>query len=54
MSSAPSPKIVVGVDGSATAEQALRWAVRQAELSGGQVHAVDRGVEPCRDVAGRT
>jgi nucleotide-binding universal stress UspA family protein len=35
-----SPRIVVGVDGSASADEALRWAVRQAELSGGTVAAL--------------
>jgi nucleotide-binding universal stress UspA family protein len=34
------PRIVVGVDGSPSARQALRWAVRQAELTGGTVDAV--------------
>ncbi|SFI76829.1 universal stress protein [Amycolatopsis sacchari] len=33
-------KIVVGVDGSPMSAAALRWAVRQAELTGGAVHAV--------------
>lgn len=32
--------IVVGVDGSPPGEQALRWAARQAGLTGQQVHAV--------------
>lgn len=32
--------IVVGVDGSAQSESALRWAVRQAGLTGQVVHAV--------------
>jgi nucleotide-binding universal stress UspA family protein len=34
------PRIVVGVDGSPSSRQALRWAVRQAELTGGAVDAV--------------
>ena len=34
------PRIVVGVDGSASSEQALRWAVRQAELTGAALEAV--------------
>jgi nucleotide-binding universal stress UspA family protein len=34
------PRIVVGVDGSASSEQALRWALRQAELTGAAVEAV--------------
>ncbi|WP_205326129.1 universal stress protein [Glycomyces sp. YM15] len=33
-------RIVVGVDGSASSVQALRWALRQAELAGAQVEAV--------------
>jgi nucleotide-binding universal stress UspA family protein len=33
-------RIVVGVDGSAAADAALRWAVRQAELTSGGVDAV--------------
>jgi nucleotide-binding universal stress UspA family protein len=33
-------KIVVGVDGSDSAESALRWAVRQAKLTGDIVEAV--------------
>ncbi|MGY1704831.1 universal stress protein [Geodermatophilus sp. SYSU D00697] len=33
-------RIVVGVDGSASSEDALRWAVEQARLTGQQVHAV--------------
>lgn len=36
----PQPKIVVGVDGSPASVQALRWAARQAELTGAQLHAV--------------
>jgi len=31
---------VVGVDGSASSQQALRWAVRQARLTGDELHAV--------------
>jgi nucleotide-binding universal stress UspA family protein len=38
--SAGSTKIVVGVDGSASSRAALRWAVRQAVLTGGTVDAV--------------
>jgi nucleotide-binding universal stress UspA family protein len=34
------PTIIVAVDGSPSSEQALRWAVRQADATGGQVHAV--------------
>ena len=33
-------KIVVGVDGSPSSQQALRWAARQARLTEGQLHAV--------------
>jgi nucleotide-binding universal stress UspA family protein len=33
-------RIVVGVDGSASSQQALRWAVRQARLTGDELHAV--------------
>jgi nucleotide-binding universal stress UspA family protein len=33
-------KVVVGVDGSASSQQALRWAARQARLTGGELHAV--------------
>jgi nucleotide-binding universal stress UspA family protein len=34
------PKIVVGVDTSETSKDALRWAARQAELTGGQLVVV--------------
>ena len=42
MTSTPGrrPIIVVGVDGSPSSEEALRWALRQAAVTGGQVHAV--------------
>lgn len=33
-------RIVVGVDGSAPSKAALRWAIRQAELTGASVEAV--------------
>lgn len=33
-------KIVVGVDGSPSSKQALRWAVHQAQLTGSPVEAV--------------
>ncbi|OQO93842.1 universal stress protein [Saccharomonospora piscinae] len=36
----PSRRIVVGIDGSATAELALRWAVTDAADRGGAVEAV--------------
>jgi len=35
-----APRIVAGVDGSASARSALRWAIRQAELTRGSVDAV--------------
>jgi nucleotide-binding universal stress UspA family protein len=35
-----TPRIVVGVDGSAASRAALRWAVRQAELTGATVQAI--------------
>jgi len=42
--SAPSankvPRIVAGVDGSPSSVSALRWAARQAELTGGTLDAV--------------
>jgi nucleotide-binding universal stress UspA family protein len=34
------PRIVVGVDGSSSAQAALRWAARQARLTGSEVAAV--------------
>ncbi len=34
------PRIVVGVDGSAPSLQALRWAIRQTELTGATLDAV--------------
>jgi nucleotide-binding universal stress UspA family protein len=34
------PRIVAGVDGSASAREALRWAIRQAELTSASVDAV--------------
>jgi nucleotide-binding universal stress UspA family protein len=32
--------VLVGVDGSASAAHALRWAYRQAQLTGAELHAV--------------
>ncbi len=37
---ADRPVIVVGVDGSQCSLEALRWAARQAELTGAELHAV--------------
>jgi nucleotide-binding universal stress UspA family protein len=36
----PGGRIVVGVDGSASSELALRWAAEQARLTGQELHAV--------------
>lgn len=36
----PAPVIVVGVDGSEPSKEALRWAGRQAELTGSKLRAV--------------
>ena len=36
----PRNRIVIGVDGSLASLQALRWAARQAELTGAELHAV--------------
>jgi nucleotide-binding universal stress UspA family protein len=38
--SAKKPKIVVGVDGSESSRDALRWAARQAQLTGGRLEVV--------------
>jgi len=35
-----APVIVVGVDGSASSQQAVRWAARQAQLTGATVRVV--------------
>ncbi len=37
---ATTPAIVVGVDGSASSRDAVRWALRQAKLTGATVRAV--------------
>ena len=39
-SDANRPVIVAGVDGSHCSLEALRWAARQAELTGAELHAV--------------
>jgi len=39
-SDSDSPRIVVGVDGSASSIAALNWAVHQAELTGARLEAV--------------
>ncbi|BCJ31716.1 universal stress protein [Actinocatenispora sera] len=50
-------RIVVGVDGSEPAQRALRWALRQAQLTGARVQAVTAwevplyyGMSPTLDV----
>jgi nucleotide-binding universal stress UspA family protein len=40
------PRVVVGVDGSACAAEALRWALRQAVLLGAEVDAVSSWQSP--------
>jgi len=40
MMSGQGRRIVVGVDGSDSSKAALRWAIRQAKLTGGSVDAV--------------
>ena len=37
---APAGRIVVGVDGSPSSAAALRWAARQARLTGAGIHAI--------------
>jgi nucleotide-binding universal stress UspA family protein len=39
-STSKTPRIVVGVDGSPPSVAALRWAIKQAELSGTAVEAI--------------
>ncbi|MEU6533949.1 universal stress protein [Streptomyces sp. NPDC046928] len=39
-------RVVVGVDGSDASRQALRWAVRQARLTGGEVRVIGAWVMP--------
>jgi nucleotide-binding universal stress UspA family protein len=43
------PRIVVGIDGSESAQAALRWAVRQAKLTGGRVEAIIAWHYPAAD-----
>ena len=45
---ASRPVIVAGVDGSEDSKEALRWAAREASLSGGVVHAVTAWQVPWR------
>lgn len=42
------PKIVVGVDGSAQSQQALRWAARLAKDEGAAIEVVTAWVHPSR------
>ncbi len=46
-------RIVVGVDGSEPSQDALRWAARQAELTGSAVEAVMAWDRPKIDLARR-
>ena len=39
-------RIVVGVDGSPSSAQALRWAITHARATGGEVHAVTAWLPP--------
>jgi nucleotide-binding universal stress UspA family protein len=39
-------RIVVGVDGSPSSQEALRWAVRQAKLTGASVEAITAWQSP--------
>ena len=48
-------RIVVGVDGSASADRALRWAVREAEIRGVAIELVHGyGIRPHAVIAGRS
>lgn len=40
MTEAHEPVVVVGIDGAESSKQALRWAVRQAKLTGAELVAV--------------
>ncbi|MBO0820607.1 MAG: universal stress protein, partial [Nocardiopsaceae bacterium] len=44
-------RVVVGVDGTAESEAALRWACREAGLRGAEVHAVHAWEAPCYALA---
>ena len=48
MQEAAKPVIVAGVDGSEDSKEALRWAARQAALTGAEVHAVTAWQVPWR------
>lgn len=45
-SSQQQRKVVVGVDGSPSSADALRWADRQARLTGAELHAVTSWTDP--------
>jgi len=45
-------RIVVGVDGSPSCREGLRWAVRQAELTGASVEAITAWSSPAMVVMG--
>ncbi len=42
----PAPRIVVGVDGSPSAQRALDWAVGEAQRTGASLHLVSAWVFP--------
>jgi len=42
----PRPRIVVGIDGSLSSSQALRWALREAALTGSALDAVIAWEDP--------
>lgn len=47
-------KIVVGVDGSDHGDAALRWALREAEVHGGEITAVFAWQMPFLDIPARS
>ncbi len=47
----PGQRIVAGVDGSESSQEALRWAARQADLTGGALKAVMAWDRPKIDLA---